>query len=506
MASSFHTVGLAAAAGLAAIGGFAMRRVRRDPVALPLALLALDLAGWNAATALFELTGDDTWHWVDVTLSPWTPPLVLWLIATYAGLTRRVRTRQRVAFVEFGILSALSACAFVVPWARTFVEGSAWSVLYLGGWMPIMAMVIAMLVRELRLGRDLPARAMRARLLIAAVVVAGTLGSTELLDDLVAIPQLGTLGAFIAMLIIAAVVFGFELLVHSERRAIAVYATMLGIAGATVIAVASSAPTRDLPLVLVVSVAVITVLVIAVRELAQSVADRRARANELAGVARFSAQMAHDLKNPLAALKGAMQVLEGARQAPGRDALDAELWPIMVAQVGRMETILERYRRLAKVEIVATAFDPEALAAEVARHLTVGSASIQLLVLTAPPPAVGPSAEAPRPWRGDRELLASAIENIVHNALEAMPSGGTLRVTTARTGDTVTLAFADTGVGIEPRYLAKVADDFVTTKAHGSGLGLAFARRVALAHDGALRITSQPGQGTTVTLVLTDRT
>ncbi len=77
---------------------------------------------------------------------------------------------------------------------------------------------------------------------------------------------------------------------------------------------------------------------------------------------------------------------------------------------------------------------------------------------------------------------------------------------TARTGDTVTLAFADTGVGIEPRYLAKVADDFVTTKAHGSGLGLAFARRVALAHDGALRITSQPGQGTTVTLVLTDRT
>lgn len=497
MASSFHAVGLAAAAGLAAIGGFAMRRVRRDPVALPLALLALDLAGWNVATALFELTGDDAWHWVDATLSPWTPPLVLWLIAAYAGLTQSVRTLLRLAIIEFGILSALSALAFVLPWARTFVEGAAWSVLYLGGWLPIMAMVIYMLVRELRLGRDTPARAMRARLLIAAVVVAGTLGSTELLDDLMVIPRLGTLGAFIAMLIIAAVVFGFELLVHSERRATAVYATMLGIAGATAIAVVSSAPTRDLPLALVVSVAVIAVLVIAVRELAQSVADRRARANELAGVARFSAQMAHDLKNPLAAMKGAMQVLEGAREDPGRAALESELWPIMVAQVGRMETILERYRRLAKVEIVPSAFDPEALAAEVARHLTVGTESIRLEL-------DGARSTGAKPWHGDRELLASAIENIVHNAIEAMPDGGTLRVTTDRAGDTVTLGFADTGVGIEPRYLAKVADDFVTTKAHGSGLGLAFARRVALAHDGALRITSQPGEGTTVTLVLVD--
>lgn len=492
-----------------------MRRVRRDPVALPLALLALDLAGWNIATVTFQLTNDATWHWVDVTLSPWTPPLVLWLIAAYAGLVQRVALAQRLAFIEFGALSVVSACAFVMPWARDFVEGPVWSVLYLGGWLPIMVMVVTMLVRELRLGRDVPARAMRARLLIAAVVAAGTLGSTELLDDLMEVPQLGTLGAFIAMVIIAAVVLRFELLVQSERRAMAVYAVVLGIAGATVIAIVSSSPGRDVPLVLLVSGAVIAVLVIAVRELAQSVADRRARANELAGVARFSAQMAHDLKNPLAALKGAMQVLEGARaeagQAPAGGAaaeLEAELWPIMAAQVGRMETILERYRRLARVEVVASAFDPEALAAEVARHLTVGRESVRLLiggVATGGEAASGAAAVARPPWHGDRELLASAIENIVHNALDAMPEGGTLDVTTAREGDAVTLAFRDSGVGIEPRYLAKVADDFVTTKAHGSGLGLAFARRVALAHDGALRIASAPGEGTTVTLVLMDR-
>ena len=98
------------------------------------------------------------------------------------------------------------------------------------------------------------------------------------------------------------------------------------------------------------------------------------------------------------------------------------------------------------------------------------------------------------------------VENLVRNAVEAMPAGGTLRVRTFRAERDarapIGLAVEDTGHGMHARTRERAFDDFFTTKTTGSGLGLAFVRRIVHAHGGRVSLASQPGQGTRVDVVL----
>jgi signal transduction histidine kinase len=105
----------------------------------------------------------------------------------------------------------------------------------------------------------------------------------------------------------------------------------------------------------------------------------------------------------------------------------------------------------------------------------------------------------------DSDLMALALENLFKNACEAMPDGGELIVRTSvteRPRRAILLSVRDSGCGMDARTLARALDDSYTTKAQGTGLGLAFVRRVALAHSGALSIESLPGKGTIVSLCL----
>jgi len=105
----------------------------------------------------------------------------------------------------------------------------------------------------------------------------------------------------------------------------------------------------------------------------------------------------------------------------------------------------------------------------------------------------------------DGHLVARAVENLVRNAVEAMPEGGRVTVRTNadwcrdwRVGASVTVQ--DTGVGMDSRSSARAFEDFFTTKPHGSGLGLPFIKRVMQAHDGRVEMTTKRGGGTSVTL------
>jgi len=493
-------LGLVAATGLLALGLFALSRGRRDPVGRVFALLAGDLALWNLATVLFRVTAEPAWHWLDVTFSPWTPPLVLHLVTAWVGRARRARPWLIAAYVAFGALSLSSFAAWFFDWARAWLDSPAWSIAFLAGWFPIMATSLALLWREIRARREAPLAATRARLLFAAILLAGLLGSTELWDDLFAVPSLGVLGSFVATLLIATVILRLGLFAERERLATTVYVGLLTLVLGIVLAAIATATHGHVAATLLAALLVSGLLVVVVRELAQSAGERRAKTLELASLGRFTAQMAHDLKNPLAALKGAIQYLEVATPAApaGGDAETTRFLGLMAAQVGRIEVILERYRRLAETRLAPVPVEVATLAGEVARAATVGVEGITLELAAASPD--------PRPWRGDRDLLASAFENVVRNALQAMPDGGRLVVRCARVGDLVTVTFTDSGGGIEPRYLERVADDFFTTRAEGSGLGLAFVRRIARAHGGTLAIASELGRGTAVTLTLMSQT
>ncbi len=112
-------------------------------------------------------------------------------------------------------------------------------------------------------------------------------------------------------------------------------------------------------------------------------------------------------------------------------------------------------------------------------------------------PATVPSAN------GDASMLRQAFLNLAINACQAMPNGGTLRLTAAPSPrGRVELRFEDTGVGIAPANLGKIFDLYFTTKDHGTGIGLSMVYRIVQLHDGEVEVQSTPGRGTTFRILL----
>src|SRR5262245_10182115 len=102
----------------------------------------------------------------------------------------------------------------------------------------------------------------------------------------------------------------------------------------------------------------------------------------------------------------------------------------------------------------------------------------------------------------DRELVEKALLNLVLNAEDAMPDGGTLTIQARPDGDAVVLEVIDTGCGIPADVLPRLFKPFVTTKPGGNGLGLATARKVVAAHGGTIEAASEPGRGSKFTVRL----
>ena len=97
---------------------------------------------------------------------------------------------------------------------------------------------------------------------------------------------------------------------------------------------------------------------------------------------------------------------------------------------------------------------------------------------------------------GDAARLEQAVLNLCLNAVEAMPEGGRVTVTTRAGEGTVAIEVADTGIGIPPENLAKILTPFFSTKALGTGLGLPLVARVVAAHGGTVSVESEVGKGT----------
>src|SRR6185436_15177014 len=131
---------------------------------------------------------------------------------------------------------------------------------------------------------------------------------------------------------------------------------------------------------------------------------------------------------------------------------------------------------------------------EVTRPYRVGLGSKTTMTVEVP-------ATLPPVWV-DRTLIARALTNLVENAVQAMPNGGTLRVTAAAENGHAVVTFSDTGVGMDAEAAARAFEPYFSTKTAGSGLGLANARRNIETCGGAITLTSAPGRGTSVDVTL----
>jgi signal transduction histidine kinase len=487
-------ISLIASGGQLLLAVIALARPANNPLASALALLCVDVAGWTGASLAYELTHRAWFDWLDHALSPLTAPLAFDFVLVFVGARRAAHLSRLASWLLTGALSLATLAAFVVPAARPFVGSHAWATWLLAVAVPTMGAALHTLHAHLRRSSDVEEVA-RARTLLLAFGIGTALGLTESLGHFTPIPGMAPLGMLVAALGLSVVALRGRLFGHE------VSPRALGASTAIVcVAVVGGAVGRRafgaVAIFFVLAIAIATLAIVAAgkRRIAEAAA-RKERTAQLVTLGRFSAQMAHDLRNPLAALKGSAQLL-GAdlrRDTPAIDRL--EFAELLLAQIGRMERICDRFGRLSRLELVRADVDVSAVVRGVlARQCAALPARVACETDLA--------SELPR-CDADGDMLANAIENVVRNALEAMPEGGQLTVRTSiQARARVEIAVKDTGVGMDARTRERAVDDFFTTKPHGSGLGLAFARRVLEAHGGALSIASEPGRGTLVRCTL----
>jgi signal transduction histidine kinase len=475
-------------AALLALALLCVQQMNRSLLARPLALLCLTLLAWNSASLAYDGTSALAFRWLDVSTSPWTAPLALDFTLAFVGLRRRLRAVRLASFSTMGALSLASALAFVWPAARGFAGSRLWAGLHLAGILVIMAIAVFLLARHLRATAD-PVERARTRLLLIAIALGAFGGASEVANDLVPwIPAVGSLCLLGASTLITLVALRWKLFDDELSLDTAAAAVLLacGSVAAQVLALRLFGASN---IALSAGTAAVAVgVVAAARHFALASAERRARISQLVTLGRFSAQMAHDLKNPLTALHGALQVLEA--DLPQQ----RELVELTLSQVRRLEEMVERYRRLSHVQPLRAQLSLNQVVRELTALQPYGAGD--RISVKAQLADDLPACDA------DKDLIATALENLIRNSIEAMPEGGEITVRTERAEGAVLMSVEDTGPGMDARIREHAFDDFFTTKATGTGLGLAFVRRVAEAHGGNAWLGERAGRGTIVNLRL----
>jgi signal transduction histidine kinase len=479
---------VAVCVGQLALALVGIARAARSPLAVPLALLALDIFGWTGASLAYQLSGVPAFHWLDHALVPWTAPLALHFVLVFVGRRRALRRTVHAASLAGAVLGLVGLLALALQPARDFIASPWWARSLMAAAIPTMVFALWALVHHLRESLD-PEEKARARLLLAAFAIGTVLGATE---ELTSSLLYGNVGLLVSTAILAFVAARFRLITReiSLRILSAVLALTAAGAGATLL-VFRYLGANTATVVLTSATVSLGVLAASRRWLAGD-AERGARQSQLATLGRFSAQMAHDLKNPLAALKGAAQLLREDLAHPG-DIDRLAFAELMLDQIDRLDRLVDVYGRLARVEPVREPLDLNEMARATLALQSLASDGVAVKVELS---------DGELRCRGDREMLSRVLENLVRNAMEAMPDGGTVTIRSARSGpagnEAVSLSVEDTGTGMDARTRERAFDDFFTTKARGTGLGLAFVRRVVEAHGGAVALESEPGRGTVV--------
>ena len=218
---------------------------------------------------------------------------------------------------------------------------------------------------------------------------------------------------------------------------------------------------------------------------------RLSRAENLAAMGRLTATLAHEIKNPLAIIRGSAQRL-------GKLAPEAQrMADSVVEETDRLSRTVARYLQFARPASEEARAGDAIAALEATLGLLEGELAARNVVLERGPD--GPH-EATVPL--DTESLRQIYLNLLLNALEAMPEGGRLRVAVAAARGHIEVIVADEGAGMSAEALRAIGQPFASTKVQGSGLGLFLTRRLLESGGGTLEIESEVGRGTRCTVRL----
>lgn len=217
------------------------------------------------------------------------------------------------------------------------------------------------------------------------------------------------------------------------------------------------------------------------------------RREQLATLGEAAAVLAHEIRNPLGIIKTSSQVLRMKSALPPEGE---RLVGFVLDEVGRIDHLVQDLLDFARPRTLhRRSVD---VAAELADTLSFAAHDLEQRGIA----VVRPGVPGPFIIQADAEQLHQVFLNIVLNAMDAMPDGGTLTTRVEREGKQVAVHIADTGAGIEPDIRDRLFDPFVTTKPRGTGLGLARVRHIVELHGGSVSCDSTIGVGTCFTLLL----
>jgi signal transduction histidine kinase len=208
--------------------------------------------------------------------------------------------------------------------------------------------------------------------------------------------------------------------------------------------------------------------------------------------------LAHEIRNPLNAAVLQLELLSRSIDQLGtaavRDPMRSRV-DIVKAEIGRLSRLLTEFLELARPR--APHREPVDLA-----RVVVDMLELEAEALSCRSIRVVRDLSTSIAAFGDVEKLKQVVLNLIVNALDAMPEGGTLSVAVGQDAENAWIRIDDTGPGVDPAIVAEIFDPFFTTKSAGTGLGLAIVRKIIEQLGGRVHIETQPGRGTTAHVTL----
>jgi two-component system sensor histidine kinase PilS (NtrC family) len=230
------------------------------------------------------------------------------------------------------------------------------------------------------------------------------------------------------------------------------------------------------------------------------------RSERLAGVGQLAADIAHEVRNPLAAISGSVEMLEAGLRGDERDQERRRLMGIVLREIDRLDGLISEFLQFARpAPTKRTPIDLVAVVGDVVRMFEAARPQDVALEVDATPPLT---------VLADPTQVRQILWNLILNSVQAMPAGGRIRISLCEVAEDpqestsedrnealggagfVEVTVTDTGVGIAPDVLDRIFDPFFTTKRDGTGLGLATVHRIVEANGGNLRVESRVSEGT----------
>jgi len=476
-------------------------RARRARGALPIALLCVALFLWDMGEGLFTLTGEQDWHWRHIRLiGSSMAPAFLWHFVLV--FTHREQSHRKWMLFLYGataLFTLTTAGSLFVKSLESFVDTRGWNLTYLIVLFPFLVWSFV-LVRGRMRELDRPVERNALAFVAVGIAMGALTGFTDLTHLLWnRIPKLGYLGSVLCTTVLAIAILRHKLLEHQAPVRRFLIVLLLAASAVFVYVVLSKiVPERYDAFLVIGGVLVVTILALW-RMVFLRLFEQGERRKQLALIGTMAAGVAHEIKNPLAAIKGSAQFVQKDLEGlEGRDEA-REYLKLLVGEVDRLNGVIESFLAYARPlepkrqDVLLPAF----LADLVKFQSTSLPPGVRLETYFDP--------DLP-PVSADPNLLTHAVTNVLRNAVEALPEGGTITlstrgVTTALRNYAV-IEIADTGAGMPREVLERIFQPFFTTKTKGTGLGLAITQRIIESHGGEIAVENVLPHGCRFTFLL----